>query len=192
MTKKRGITFVQRLVLHSLVLIDKLCTRKLRCPRNLLHLHLFVSFIMRAFMTLLKDIIFFSGLSMNIIEKNGLSYFYDQVRQQTVSNSARHNLNTVIIPHTVKPFQSFRILSLFNDRTSVSILAGTMCQSSGIAVQRNLINERSINHRTKNILLRAQTYFLTYPHTFGTYTSCLMKRESNKHTEVKGRIKGHI
>jgi parathyroid hormone receptor 1 len=52
----------------------------------MLHLHLFVSFIMRAFMALLKDIIFVDGLSlpMNVVEKNGLRYFSDQVRKQTV------------------------------------------------------------------------------------------------------------
>jgi len=93
--KMGGITFVPPLVLHSLVLTDELCTRKLRCPRNMLHLHLFVSFIMRAFMTLLKDIIFINGvgLSMNIVEKNGSTHFYDQVRQQNFGKSVRHNLN---------------------------------------------------------------------------------------------------
>jgi hypothetical protein len=47
----------------------------------MLHLHLFVSFIMRAFMALLKDILFVGGvgLRMDVIEKNGSSYFYDQV-----------------------------------------------------------------------------------------------------------------
>jgi len=102
---------VPPLVLHSLGLINKLFTRKLRCPRNMLHLHLFVSFIMRAFMALLKDIIFVSGvgLPMNVIEKNGSSYFYDQVRQQTVSKSPRHILNNITILPTVKPYQSFRL-----------------------------------------------------------------------------------
>lgn len=54
--------------------------KKLQCPRNMLHLHLFVSFIMRAFMALLKDILFVGGvgLRMDVIEKNGSSYFYDQ------------------------------------------------------------------------------------------------------------------
>ncbi|XP_021927811.1 secretin receptor-like isoform X2 [Zootermopsis nevadensis] len=54
--------------------------KKLRCPRNMLHLHLFVSFIMRAFMALLKDVLFVSGvgLRMDVIEKDGSSYFYDQ------------------------------------------------------------------------------------------------------------------
>jgi hypothetical protein len=84
--KMGGITFASPLVLYNLVLIDKLSTRKLRCPRNMLHLHLFVSFIMRAFMALLKDIIFVSGvgLPMDVIEKNGSSYFYDQVSTLTV------------------------------------------------------------------------------------------------------------
>lgn len=38
--------------------------RKLRNPRNRLHMHLFVSFIMRAFMALLKDWIFIDGIGM--------------------------------------------------------------------------------------------------------------------------------
>ncbi|XP_036148408.1 secretin receptor isoform X2 [Monomorium pharaonis] len=38
--------------------------RKLRCPRNILHMHLFVSFVMRAFMALLKDILFVSGIGL--------------------------------------------------------------------------------------------------------------------------------
>ncbi|KAG5341736.1 PTH1R protein, partial [Acromyrmex charruanus] len=38
--------------------------RKLRCPRNILHMHLFVSFVMRAFMALLKNMLFVSGLGV--------------------------------------------------------------------------------------------------------------------------------
>ncbi|XP_046753376.1 secretin receptor-like [Diprion similis] len=38
--------------------------RKLRNPRNRLHMHLFVSFIMRAFMTLLKDSVFVEGIGI--------------------------------------------------------------------------------------------------------------------------------
>jgi hypothetical protein len=67
---------------HNALLTHKeLFLRKLRCPRNMLHLHLFVSFIMRAFMALLKDILFVGGvgLRMDFVEKNGSSYFYDQV-----------------------------------------------------------------------------------------------------------------
>ncbi|XP_014296143.1 parathyroid hormone/parathyroid hormone-related peptide receptor [Microplitis demolitor] len=51
--------------------------KKLRCPRNMLHMHLFASFIMRAFMALLKEIIFISGLglSSDVLIKNGESYW---------------------------------------------------------------------------------------------------------------------
>ncbi|EZA47641.1 Secretin receptor [Ooceraea biroi] len=38
--------------------------RKLRNPRNRLHMHLFVSFIMRAFMALLKDWVFVEGIGL--------------------------------------------------------------------------------------------------------------------------------
>ncbi|GLG94123.1 Uncharacterized protein GBIM_01381 [Gryllus bimaculatus] len=38
--------------------------RKLRCPRNTLHMHLFLSFIMRAFMALLKHSLFVQGLGL--------------------------------------------------------------------------------------------------------------------------------
>ncbi|XP_071639443.1 parathyroid hormone/parathyroid hormone-related peptide receptor isoform X2 [Temnothorax longispinosus] len=38
--------------------------KKLRCPRNILHMHLFVSFVMRAFMALLKDVLFVSGIGL--------------------------------------------------------------------------------------------------------------------------------
>ncbi|XP_073979483.1 secretin receptor-like isoform X2 [Rhodnius prolixus] len=39
--------------------------KKLRCPRNVLHMHLFVSFIMRAGIKLLRDTVFFSGLGFH-------------------------------------------------------------------------------------------------------------------------------
>ncbi|KAG8233568.1 hypothetical protein J437_LFUL012932 [Ladona fulva] len=47
--------------------------KKLRCPRNVLHMNLFASFIMRAFMTLLKDTLFIEGigLSNDVIMQNG-------------------------------------------------------------------------------------------------------------------------
>lgn len=38
--------------------------KKLRCSRNILHMHLFVSFVMRAFMALLKDLLFVSGIGL--------------------------------------------------------------------------------------------------------------------------------
>lgn len=51
--------------------------RKLRCQRNMLHLHLFASFIMRALMAVLKDVLFVSGIGRpsHILEKNGESYW---------------------------------------------------------------------------------------------------------------------
>ncbi|XP_032667230.1 parathyroid hormone/parathyroid hormone-related peptide receptor-like isoform X3 [Odontomachus brunneus] len=50
--------------------------RKLRCPRNILHMHLFASFMMRAFMALLKDILFVSGIGLaDVVMKNGDSYW---------------------------------------------------------------------------------------------------------------------
>ncbi|PNF18661.1 hypothetical protein B7P43_G05051 [Cryptotermes secundus] len=38
--------------------------KKLRCPRNMLHLHLFLSFMLRAFITLLIDILFVKGVGL--------------------------------------------------------------------------------------------------------------------------------
>ncbi|XP_067000384.2 secretin receptor [Anabrus simplex] len=51
--------------------------KKLRCPRNMLHMHLFVSFIMRAFMAILKDLLFVMGVGLlsDISVKNDGSYF---------------------------------------------------------------------------------------------------------------------
>ncbi|KAG8236998.1 hypothetical protein J437_LFUL017318 [Ladona fulva] len=47
--------------------------KKLRCPRNMLHMHLFASFMMRAFMSLLKDSLLVEGLglSSDVIVQNG-------------------------------------------------------------------------------------------------------------------------
>lgn len=38
--------------------------KKLRCPRNKLHMHLFVSFMLRGFTTLLKDSLFVQGIGL--------------------------------------------------------------------------------------------------------------------------------
>ncbi|EEC20442.1 conserved hypothetical protein, partial [Ixodes scapularis] len=43
---------------HSATFTLFLCFRKLRCPRNSLHMHLFLSFILRALAVLVKDAIF--------------------------------------------------------------------------------------------------------------------------------------
>lgn len=51
--------------------------KKLRCPRNMLHMHLFVSFMMRALMALLKDMLFVTGLGLasDVVIKNGETYW---------------------------------------------------------------------------------------------------------------------
>ncbi|XP_025152949.1 secretin receptor isoform X2 [Harpegnathos saltator] len=50
--------------------------KKLRCPRNILHMHLFASFVMRAFMALLKDMLFVSGIGLaDVVIKNGDGYW---------------------------------------------------------------------------------------------------------------------
>lgn len=53
--------------------------RKLRCPRNILHMHLFASFMTRAFMALLKEVIFVSGIGLasDVLIRNGESYWVD-------------------------------------------------------------------------------------------------------------------
>ncbi|KMR05154.1 parathyroid hormone parathyroid hormone-related peptide receptor-like protein [Lasius niger] len=67
------ITLIVAMVVFSLL-------RKLRNPRNRLHMHLFVSFIMRAFMALLKDWIFIDGIGMawNVVFVNGNSVFINE------------------------------------------------------------------------------------------------------------------
>ncbi|XP_016841943.1 parathyroid hormone/parathyroid hormone-related peptide receptor isoform X2 [Nasonia vitripennis] len=51
--------------------------KKLRCQRNILHMHLFASFMVRAFTFLLKNLLFVAGvgLSTDVLIKNGESYW---------------------------------------------------------------------------------------------------------------------
>ncbi|XP_058805544.1 parathyroid hormone/parathyroid hormone-related peptide receptor-like [Phymastichus coffea] len=50
--------------------------KKLRCQRNLLHMHLFGSFVARAFAWLLKELLFVAGvgLSSDVLVKDGQNY----------------------------------------------------------------------------------------------------------------------
>ncbi|XP_072754458.1 secretin receptor isoform X2 [Anoplolepis gracilipes] len=66
-------TLIVAMVVFSLL-------RKLRNPRNRLHMHLFVSFIMRAFMALLKNWIFIDGIGMswNVVFVDGNSVFINE------------------------------------------------------------------------------------------------------------------
>lgn len=62
-------------LLLSLIIFSSI--RKLRCPRNVLHMHLFASFVMRAFMSLLKDSVFQRGLgtSFDVFMRDDGQYF---------------------------------------------------------------------------------------------------------------------
>ncbi|KAJ9576991.1 hypothetical protein L9F63_006428, partial [Diploptera punctata] len=54
------------------------CLKKLRCPRNTLLLYLFFSFIMRAFITLLLDLLLVKGVGLAkdvVVDENGLVAF---------------------------------------------------------------------------------------------------------------------
>ncbi|XP_015601323.1 parathyroid hormone/parathyroid hormone-related peptide receptor isoform X2 [Cephus cinctus] len=51
--------------------------KKLRCPRNILHMHLFASFMTRAFMALMKDVVLVIGvgLASDVLVKDGETYW---------------------------------------------------------------------------------------------------------------------
>ncbi|XP_022235889.1 parathyroid hormone/parathyroid hormone-related peptide receptor-like, partial [Limulus polyphemus] len=54
--------------------------RKLRCPRNNLHMHLFTSFLMRALMFLLKDALFIAGMGFRsnvVVSESGVPKFLE-------------------------------------------------------------------------------------------------------------------
>lgn len=72
--------------------------RKLRNPRNRLHMHLFASFIMRAFMALLKDWLFVDGvgLAWDVVSVDGKSTFIKE-----------HNVNKIIFCDLARKTESF-------------------------------------------------------------------------------------
>ena len=75
--------------------------RKLHCQRNKLHMHLFASFILKIFLTILKDVIFVDGVGLrsDIKYKNGSSYFF--VDTEVGASSARRTRS--IITHVCFP-----------------------------------------------------------------------------------------
>ncbi|CAG7728508.1 unnamed protein product, partial [Allacma fusca] len=58
------IGYAVSLVSLVLALIILISIKRLRCPRNTLHMHLFVSFFLRAFMTILKSMLFVNGIGL--------------------------------------------------------------------------------------------------------------------------------
>lgn len=50
--------------------------RRLRCPRNVLHMHLFVSFILRAGMRFVKDEVFMETTHISVSVKCVFRYRY--------------------------------------------------------------------------------------------------------------------
>ncbi|KAK7869598.1 hypothetical protein R5R35_003386 [Gryllus longicercus] len=53
--------------------------KRLRCPRNSLHKHLFASFLLRAFVSLLKDVLFVQGLGLAadvLVDHDGSMLFF--------------------------------------------------------------------------------------------------------------------
>ncbi|KAK4887046.1 hypothetical protein RN001_003317 [Aquatica leii] len=65
--------YVISLIALVTAMIIFISVKKLQCARNKLHMHLFASFIMRAFMSLLKDSLFVEGIAMksDLVYNNG-------------------------------------------------------------------------------------------------------------------------
>ncbi|GAB6025150.1 hypothetical protein CHUAL_010573 [Chamberlinius hualienensis] len=71
-----SISFITLLVAFTILAIIK----RLRCPRNNLHMHLFASFMLRALMTLLKNNLFIAGIGLpsNVIFAEGKPLYFNE------------------------------------------------------------------------------------------------------------------
>lgn len=63
------------------------CFRKLHCARNKLHMNLFASFIFRAFIKLLKDLVFVNGVGFSdtVRYKDGETFFFEDTEVRTIA-----------------------------------------------------------------------------------------------------------
>ncbi|XP_076632428.1 vasoactive intestinal polypeptide receptor 2 isoform X1 [Colletes latitarsis] len=70
-------TLVVAFFILAVINLSRIGRRKLRCPRNMLHMHLFASFMLRAFMALMKDFLFVSGIGLasDVMIKHGKYYW---------------------------------------------------------------------------------------------------------------------
>ncbi|XP_063234371.1 secretin receptor-like [Bacillus rossius redtenbacheri] len=96
--------------------------KRLRCPRNVVHMHLFVSFILRAFVVLLKDSIYLNGV--------GLASNY--VKDKVFINNSMCKFGTTVWHYCIMANYSWILmeglylhnlifLALFTDSSSITL-----------------------------------------------------------------------
>ncbi|XP_060520038.1 parathyroid hormone/parathyroid hormone-related peptide receptor-like [Cylas formicarius] len=88
-----AVSLVSLIIAFTIMLL----LRRLHCPRNILHMNLFASFILRAFMNILRYLIFFEGVGLqkDIKYLNGEAYFHTDSQ----SNNYECKLVTTLIQY---------------------------------------------------------------------------------------------